>query len=143
MIPASIPPAVKHPFPQSYQVVPLRFKAEPEPKDSSITIPASSPVKVDGKVLEVGDVQAPLPKNRKHFFVKGLKNLILVPVLPLSMYYGLDATGVTDFLGDKSEAMKRILGEGFGHAGLCFSLHYVFNAGKSFWQALTFQKKKP
>jgi hypothetical protein len=30
---------------------------------------------------------------------------------------------------------KAIVGEGFGHVGLCFSIHYAFYACRCFWKA--------
>ncbi|MBY0449979.1 MAG: hypothetical protein K2X01_05075 [Cyanobacteria bacterium] len=64
------------------------------------------------------------------------KNALLIPVLPLAGYWGLDATGVTETIASHSPMMERILGEGFGHAGLCFSLHFVLQAVQGVYYAL-------
>ena len=74
--------------------------------------------------------------RRKVYLKRGLKNLVMIPILPLSGYFLLDATGVTNLLIGHSPMMTRILGEGFGHAGLCFSLHYVFESVKYFYKGL-------
>ncbi len=69
------------------------------------------------------------------------KNAILIPVLPLAGYWGLDATGVTETIASHSPMMERILGEGFGHAGLCFSLHFVLQAVRGVYYAIKPRKK--
>ncbi len=74
-----------------------------------------------------------LSESRKKHFKLSLKNMLLIPVLPLVGYYGLDATGITELLVHHNPVLFRIMGEGFGHAGLCFSLHYVINACKHLW----------
>ncbi len=74
--------------------------------------------------------------SRKAHFKLSLKNILLIPVLPLIGYFCLDATGVTDMVIHHNPIMQRIMGEGFGHAGLCFSLHYVLQAGRHFWLGL-------
>ena len=73
--------------------------------------------------------------ERKLYLIKGLRNICLIPVLPLVMYLALDASGFSSFLASQSDMLKRMWGEGFGHAGLCFSLHFVLDASKSFWKA--------
>lgn len=62
------------------------------------------------------------------FLMAALKYLVLVPVFPLLGYYLLDQTGVSHWLVSQGLIPARILGEGFGHVGLCFSIHYVFTA---------------
>jgi hypothetical protein len=81
--------------------------------------------------------------TKREYFLKGLKNIAMIPVFPLVGFLSLDYTGVTEFLANQSEALKQILGEGFGHVGLCFSVHYFINAGKSFWKALKLSKGTP
>ena len=75
--------------------------------------------------------------TRVDHFKEGLKNMLMIPVLPVIGYYAGDATGFSDFIGSQGDALHRVLGEGFGHAGLCFSLHYVLSAGWHFWKTVT------
>lgn len=108
-----------------------------------LTLPASdTAILFQGKTLptETDPAQEKAvektPKGyRKGQLMKALRNILLIPVLPFIGYFGLDATGVTESIAQKSPAMERILGEGFGHAGLCFSLHYVMGAGSHLWRA--------
>jgi hypothetical protein len=74
--------------------------------------------------------------SRVDHFKEGLKNVLYVPILPAIGYLGLDATGVSSAIAADSAALKAILGEGFGHAGLCFSLHFVIKAGWHFWKTI-------
>jgi hypothetical protein len=67
----------------------------------------------------------------RHFW----RNLVLIPVFPMFGYYGLDQSGISDFLVSNGLMIREVLGEGFGHVGLCFSLHYVVNAGRAFYKA--------
>ncbi|HEY9687073.1 MAG TPA: hypothetical protein V6C52_08880 [Coleofasciculaceae cyanobacterium] len=67
----------------------------------------------------------------RHFW----RNLLLIPVFPVLGYYGLDQSGVSDFLVSHGLMIREILGEGFGHVGLCFSLHYVMNAAGALYKA--------
>lgn len=65
-----------------------------------------------------------------------LKFFLLVPLLPLLGYWLLDQTGVSQWLVEVGIIPGAILGEGFGHVGLCFSIHYLFNGVRSSWKAL-------
>lgn len=50
--------------------------------------------------------------------------------LPLGFHFGLDRTGITDAIRSTWQPLSQIIGhEGFGHAGLCFALHYLIKAG--------------
>jgi hypothetical protein len=76
----------------------------------------------------------------KPFLLTGCKALILVPIFPMLGYYLLDQSGLSHWMVVHGLIPDRILGEGFGHVGLCFSIHYVFKglrqlfrAGKIFW----------
>ena len=76
----------------------------------------------------------------KPFLLTGCKALILVPIFPMLGYYLLDQSGLSQWMVVHGLIPARILGEGFGHVGLCFSIHYVFKglrqlfrAGKIFW----------
>jgi hypothetical protein len=102
----------------------VRFAAKPE----------VLPVTTEKPEAEKADAANNSPQ---YHLRQGLINAAKVPVLPILFYYSLDATGVTDALAANGEAWSRILGEGFGHAGLCFSIHYVINAAKSFSKAVT------
>ena len=72
------------------------------------------------------------------FFLAALKCFLLVPVCPLLGYYLLDLTGFSHWLVTQGLIPARILGEGFGHVGLCFSIHYVFTGVREFYRALRF-----
>lgn len=61
-------------------------------------------------------------------FKNGLKYAVLVPVFPLMGYYLLDQTGVSSLLMTYGIIPQAILGEGFGHVGLCFAIHYVIKS---------------
>lgn len=63
------------------------------------------------------------------------KSVILIPVFPVLGYYGMDQTGVSAFMVQQGWMPHQVLGEGFGHVGLCFSLHYVVNAGRFLYKA--------
>jgi hypothetical protein len=60
-------------------------------------------------------------------FLSALKAFVLVPIFPLLGYYLLDQTGISKSLVGAGMIHPAILGEGFGHVGLCFSLHYVLD----------------
>jgi hypothetical protein len=60
------------------------------------------------------------------FFWAAVKCFVLVPIFPMAGYYLLDQTGVSHWLMVQGIIPAGILGEGFGHVGLCFSIHYVF-----------------
>jgi hypothetical protein len=64
------------------------------------------------------------------------KHLLMAPVFPMAGYLLLDQTGISHFLVQAGWIPKIVLGEGFGHVGLCFSLHYVVNAVKAVSQQL-------
>lgn len=66
-----------------------------------------------------------------------LKNILLIPIPAIAGYLTLDATGLTDLAAGASPAVERILGEGFGHAGFCYGLHYAARAGHLMWQKMT------
>jgi hypothetical protein len=76
------------------------------------------------------------PKKRAFHLTKALRYGLMVPVLPLAGYFLLDATGLTNLIIGHNTILARIIGEGFGHAGMCFSLHYVFQSGKHFWKSV-------
>jgi len=61
--------------------------------------------------------------------------LILVPMFPLLGYYLLDQTGFSHWMVSHGLIPAKILGEGFGHVGLCFSIHYIFTAIRDLFRA--------
>lgn len=63
------------------------------------------------------------------------KNLLLVPLFPMVGYICLDQTGISSALSDAGLIPHAILGEGFGHVGLCFSIHYFATAIQLAWKA--------
>jgi hypothetical protein len=63
-------------------------------------------------------------------FISAFRALLLVPLFPLLGYYLLDQTGISQALVHAGWIPKPILGEGFGHVGLCFSLHYILDGAK-------------
>lgn len=65
-----------------------------------------------------------------------LKYLLLVPLFPLLGYYLLDQSGFSQWLIQMGIVPQAILGEGFGHVGLCFSIHYLVSAACAVWKAL-------
>lgn len=67
---------------------------------------------------------------------RALGYALLIPVFPLLGYMGLDQTGISAWLVAQGWIPQAILGEGFGHVGLCFSLHYVIAALRSLWSGL-------
>jgi hypothetical protein len=69
-------------------------------------------------------------------FFSALKYFLLVPLFPLLGYYLLDQTGVSQWLITVGVIPGQILGEGFGHVGLCFSIHYLFNGLREIGKAL-------
>ncbi len=73
---------------------------------------------------------------RKAHFLQCLKNFLMIPVVPLVGYFCLDQTGVTALMTQHSPMMHHIMGEGFGHIGACFSLHYVFKSFSHFGKAI-------
>lgn len=66
-----------------------------------------------------------------------LKSILLVPVFPLLGYWFLDQTGFSEWLVGTGFVPSAILGEGFGHVGLCFSIHYLFTGLRSGWKAIS------
>jgi len=85
-------------------------------------------------------------KTRREHLKLALKNLVMIPILPATLLIGLDQTpgmsvSITDYIAHDNPAMTRVLGEGFGHAGLCFSLHFVFNAGRHLWKSIVGDRK--
>ena len=74
--------------------------------------------------------------QRKRHLKEALKNVLLIPVCPAIGYFCIDATGLTYLITAHHPALIRIVGEGFGHAGLCYSLHFVFKACRHLWQAI-------
>lgn len=70
------------------------------------------------------------------FFMAALKCFLLVPVFPMLGYYLLDQTGFSHWLVTQGLIPARILGEGFGHVGLCFSIHYVFTGFREVYRAV-------
>lgn len=69
------------------------------------------------------------------FLMAALKCFILVPLFPMAGYYLLDQTGFSHWLVVQGLIPERILGEGFGHVGLCFSIHYVFTGFRELLRA--------
>lgn len=69
-------------------------------------------------------------------FLSALKFFLLVPLFPVAGYCLLDQTGVSQFLVGHGVIPQPILGEGFGHVGLCFSVHYVFSGLRSLVKGL-------
>ena len=79
----------------------------------------------------------PPVQRKRHWNFYGqqaLKNLLLVPIFPLCGYVLLDQTGVSQALVSYQIVPKAILGEGFGHVGLCFSIHYFAAALQALWK---------
>lgn len=66
-----------------------------------------------------------------------LKSFLYVPLFPLLGYYLMDQTGISQWMIATGIVPAQILGEGFGHVGLCFSIHYLFNGLKAVWKMLT------
>jgi hypothetical protein len=66
-----------------------------------------------------------------------LKYFLLVPVFPFLGYWLLDQTGCSAWLVSSGFVPQAILGEGFGHVGLCFSIHYLFSGLHAIWKALS------
>src|SRR6476619_6771608 len=60
-----------------------------------------------------------LAPGRPHFMA-AFKALALVPLFPLAGYCLLDQTGISHALVKAGYIPGAILGEGFGHVGLCF-----------------------
>lgn len=65
------------------------------------------------------------------------KNLLLAPLFPMAGYLLLDQTGISQFFVQQGFIPSAVLGEGFGHVGLCFSFHYVLNALKLLFPLIT------
>jgi hypothetical protein len=66
-----------------------------------------------------------------------LKSFLYVPLFPLLGHYLMDQTGISQWMITVGIVPAQILGEGFGHVGLCFSIHYLFNGLKAVWKMLT------
>lgn len=83
------------------------------------------------------DVSTPLKKEgeSKSEFLSALKSFLLVPLCPLLGYYLVDQTGISHAMVVQGLIPQEILGEGFGHVGLCFSIHYAFNGVQSLFKA--------
>lgn len=64
------------------------------------------------------------------------KHFLYVPLFPLAGHYMLDQSGLSQWLMAVGIIPAQILGEGFGHVGLCFSIHYLFTGCKALWKAL-------
>jgi hypothetical protein len=64
-------------------------------------------------------------------FLSALKSFLLVPIFPLAGYWLLDQTGISHAVVKAGLMPSAILGEGFGHVGLCFSLHYILDGMKA------------
>lgn len=65
-----------------------------------------------------------------------LKYFLLVPLFPLLGYYLLDQSGFSQWLIAVGVIPAEILGEGFGHVGLCFSIHYLFSGLREIGKAI-------
>ncbi len=65
-----------------------------------------------------------------------LKSFLFVPLFPLLGHYLIDQTGISQWLIATGIVPAQILGEGFGHVGLCFSIHYLFTGLKAVWKML-------
>jgi hypothetical protein len=68
--------------------------------------------------------------------LSALKFFLLVPLFPLLGYYLLDQTGFSQWLITAGVIPGQVLGEGFGHVGLCFSIHYLFNGLREIGKAI-------
>lgn len=102
-------------------IKPLRFAAKMEP--ASQEQPLLDPV-------EIG-------KQRWSLLKSALKNILLIPIPPAIGYLLFDKTGITAQISHLHSSLHNIIGhEGFGHVGLCFSVHYLVNAGRDIWNAL-------
>lgn len=66
-----------------------------------------------------------------------LKSFLLVPLFPLVGFWLLDQTGFSQWLIGTGFMPEAILGEGFGHVGLCFSIHYLFTGFRAAWKAIS------
>jgi hypothetical protein len=86
--------------------------------------------RLTGWQLRSGSVGQSVP-----FFMAALKCFFLVPVFPMLGYYLLDQTGFSHWMIVQGLIPARILGEGFGHVGLCFSIHYVFTGFHEMFRA--------
>lgn len=82
-----------------------------------------------------------LLKATSSYWAEAGRNLVLVPIFPLCGSLLLDQTGVSASLVQSGLIPQSILGEGFGHVGLCFSIHYLAAALQCVWRAL--QLKRP
>jgi hypothetical protein len=65
---------------------------------------------------------------RAGYLKRGLRSLLMIPVFPLAGYLLMDQTGLSQWIVQVGLLPARMVGEGFGHVGLCFSVHYVINA---------------
>lgn len=72
----------------------------------------------------------------KSEFLSALKSFLMVPLCPMLGYYLLDQTGISQAMVTQGLIPQEILGEGFGHVGLCFSIHYAFNGVQSLFKGV-------
>jgi hypothetical protein len=112
---------------------------------SSVAVPLRSVPKVRFRCEMPETPPEPLPKTPREYEAasrkllwKSLKNLALFPIPPAIGYLMFDCSGLTQSISSLHPSLHQIIGhEGFGHAGLCFGLHYLVQSGKALWQAVT------
>lgn len=90
---------------------------------------------------EMKPIQDVKTRRKKHFKTS-LKNFLLIPLFPIIGYFAFDAPGITDRITERSAPMSRIMGEGVGHIGACFSAHYLVNSLAHLYKGATAGKKK-
>jgi hypothetical protein len=91
----------------------------------AIEAPAASPfLNTPNRRLRRGNV----------YWGQAAKNLLLIPIFPLCGYVLMDQTGISHALVQSGLVPRAILGEGFGHVGLCFSIHYLATAIQCLWK---------
>lgn len=111
-------------------------------------IPLKSDIRVDHNVhlsfpsshsSSAGAHSAPPSRSAGGYshFSLALKALLMVPLFPLLGYWLLDQTGISQAMVTSGLIPKAILGEGFGHVGLCMSIHYLIQGGQSLVRAIT------
>ena len=109
-------------------------------------IPLKSDVRVDTVHLSLPPLHSPsMPSpqtsptravQQESHLMLGLRALLMVPLFPLLGYWLLDQTGVSQSLVAAGVIPQPILGEGFGHVGLCMSIHYLIQGGQSLARAI-------
>lgn len=95
-----------------------------------ISIQISKPAPLAAPISNRGNLSG-------EYLLSALKYFLLVPLFPLLGYCLLDQTGISQWLITVGVIPAEILGEGFGHVGLCFSIHYLFSGLQAIWKALS------